>query len=266
MKTKDNKPVSGTGEWAAHVQNIQNGCEHDCKYCYAKTQAIRFGKNTSEGWKTPVENPGVLDKVYGKKNGTIMFPTTHDITPLNIVRCGNILIKMLEAGNKVLIVSKPHFDCIADLCDMLEDYREQILFRFTIGSADDAVLKFWEPNAPSFADRLDCLKYAFKAAYYTSVSCEPMLDASVDKVVDKVRAYVTDSIWIGKPNKLMLRTQMNGASADTMEAAEKWMAIYTDEFIQNLYDKYKSDPLVKWKDSIKQVVGLERPMVKGLDK
>ena len=27
----------GTQEWAASNVNIQDGCEHDCRYCYAKS-------------------------------------------------------------------------------------------------------------------------------------------------------------------------------------------------------------------------------------
>ena len=43
------KPAHGTGEWAAGNVNIQNGCEHNCLYCYAKAMAIRFRRNTPEG-------------------------------------------------------------------------------------------------------------------------------------------------------------------------------------------------------------------------
>ncbi len=41
------KPPTGTQEWAASNVNIQDGCEHDCRYCYAKTMAIRFKRATA---------------------------------------------------------------------------------------------------------------------------------------------------------------------------------------------------------------------------
>ena len=72
-------------------------------------------------------------------------------------------------------------------------------------------------------------------------------------------------VWIGKPNKLMLRAKMNGADPETLVASEKWLAIYTDDFIWSLYRRYKDDPMVKWKDSIKQVVGIESPEKVGMD-
>ena len=43
------------------------------------------------------------------------------------------------------------------------------------------------------------------------------------------------------------------------------MATQNDEAIRALYARYHKDPLVKWKDSIKAVVGLARPNVAGLD-
>ena len=60
MKTKpewsDNKPrmtidegqkpfrTKGTEEWADKNINITRGCEYDCPYCYAKRNALRFGR------------------------------------------------------------------------------------------------------------------------------------------------------------------------------------------------------------------------------
>ena len=35
--------------------------------------------------------------------------------------------------------------------------------RFSIGACDDQILSFWEPNAPNFEERKQCLKYAYKA-------------------------------------------------------------------------------------------------------
>ncbi len=40
----------------------------------------------------------------------------------------------------------------------------------------------------------------------------------------------------------------------------------SDEFIWDLYSRYKDNPKVKWKDSIKKIVGLEVATEPGLDK
>ena len=90
----------------------------------------------------------------------------------------------------------------------------------------------------------------------TSVSCEPMLDDKIDQVIDKVLPYVTETIWIGKPNKLNERLSMNGFKNDvaTMDCARGLMKIFSDGYIMNLFEKYRKNPKIMWKDSIKKVV------------
>ena len=56
-----------------------------------------------------------------------MFPSTHDITPFYLPAALVTLKALLDKGNKVLIVTKPHMECITPLCAELAIYREQIL-------------------------------------------------------------------------------------------------------------------------------------------
>jgi len=195
-----------------------------------------------------------------------MFPTSHDIDPTNLDACLTVLRAMLGAGNDVLIVSKPHLICIRRLCGELGAYKSQITFRFTIGSASDRVLKAWEPNAPSFSERIASLKLAFNSGFQTSVSCEPMLDGNIHEVISKVTPYVTDSIWLGIANRLRGQIAINCPDDEkVMAMANDLIGLMSDEFIHSLYARYKSDSTIKWKDSIKKVVGIERPIEKGLD-
>lgn len=261
----ENKPVFGTYEWASYNVNCINGCSSNCKYCYSKTNAIKRGIKTKENWAQEVVNQKAVDKKYYEKNGTIMAFTQHDISKSNIDACLIVLKKLLKAGNKVLIVSKPHLYCIMKLCKELNIYKDNMLFRFTIGSADNEVLKFWEPNAPDFKERFASLQRAFYLGFQTSVSCEPMLDGEINKVVELVKPYTTDAIWLGKMNFAEDRLRING-ELEAIEKAKELMKLQSDDFIKNLYETYKDDPQVKWKDSIKQIVGLERFTEAGLDK
>jgi len=262
---KQDRAVFGTKEWASSTINIQIGCEHGCKYCYAKTKHVEFGRSLTYDWETPV----IKARLQGvnKREGTIMFPSTHDITPNNISQVSVILLRMLEKGNNVLLVSKPHFTCIQGICKIAEPYKKQLLFRFTIGSVDDEVLSFWEPHAPSFKERLESLKYAFEHGFKTSVSSEPMLDERIHCVVEAVENYVTDSIWIGKMNFAEERVRKNGFTDDvTIEKVKKltaWQNI--DENIWDIYYKFRRHPKIKWKESIKKVLGIEVPTEAGLD-
>jgi DNA repair photolyase len=186
-----------------------------------------------------------------------MFPSSHDITPINLSSSIKLLQKLLEAGNEILIVSKPHLSCIKEICSTCKDYKSQVLFRFTIGSADNKTLKIWEPNAPSFEERLECLKYSYEQGYQTSVSCEPMLDNQISAVIEAVIPYVTDAVWIGTINNLMRHLIISGIdSPEVLAQAEILLAGQNVEEIKRLYNKYKDVDKIKWKSSIKKIIGI----------
>lgn len=274
------KSVSGTREWAASSANCMTGCANGCLYCYAKANAVRFGKATPANWTEEK-----LDSIPAarKHKGTVMFPTKHDITLTNWQHCCHSLQNLLSAGNNVLVVSKPKPQVVRALCNTLSNesdwahmnWRDQVLFRFTIGSMDPERLAFWEPNAPTFAERLYSLMWAIENGWKTSVSMEPMLDleaADVIRTAKTVAPYVSDSIWIGKANKLRSRCETNAGEMATGVLAfniAKLEQAWTDENVQLLRMLVTASPAlvpkVKWKESIKKVLGIEIPDEPGLD-
>jgi len=184
-----------------------------------------------------------------------MFPTTHDITPEELQPCLTVLGKLLSTGNEVLVVSKPHLDCIQAICDLFNEYQAQILFRFTIGADDDGLLRYWEPGAPNFAERLMCLKLAYARGFATSVSMEPMLDvAHAPRLVHRLLPFITETIWLGKMNGISCRVR-----AETDEDRRRIDAIIAeqnDSAIKALHAELSGNPQVYWKDSIKRVIGI----------
>jgi DNA repair photolyase len=226
--------------------------------------AVKFNQIKKNDWENPTIRLDDVNKKISKwSESLVMFPSSHDITPNNINEAVIVLKKILEAGNEVLIVSKPHYDCIKKICDTFIDYKDKILFRFTIGSYDNDVLKFWEPNAPELDERMKSLKYAFNSGYNTSVSCEPMMDNKVDKVIDAVKPFVTETIWLGKVNLMWSRlnrnTDMNDELVKRAKQLEQWQS---DANIKLLYDKYKNDTMIRWKESIEKVVGVAKKKTK----
>jgi len=264
---KEGKKVSGTNEWSVMTLNFMKGCMHDCKYCYAKEQGIRFKRNTPDNWVNEQVNPKVFNKKFKKVEGRIMVPSTHDLTPDNIEYSIEFLRKILLSGNEVLIVSKPHLEVIRRVCEEFGEYRDKILFRFTIGSNDSEILKFWEPGAPGYDERRDSLIHAFNKGFSTSVSIEPILDMkNIDVLINDLIDYVSDSIWLGKMNFLFKRLKMNGFSdSDTLKMGGELIGSQSDDAIKDLYNRWKDTPQIKWKESIKKVVNIEVSTVKGLD-
>lgn len=245
---------TGTHEWAEVTENIARGCPNDCLYCYAATNANRFKLRQRSHWKTEELTKRAAIASYPAKGGVIMFPSAHDITPFNVEAFIRVARLMLAAGNKLLIVSKPRLDCIRQVAAALQDHKPAILFRFTIGTTDTAVAAHWEPGAPAPTERLDALKLAHAAGYRTSVSAEPLLGGLevARRLLDAVRPYVTDTVWIGKMNKIRARVDMsvpaNKEQALAIEQAQ------TDDEVQRLFGELDGDPLVRWKDSIHEVM------------
>jgi len=88
--------------------------------------------------------------------------------------------------------------------------------------------------------------------YQTSVSAEPLLDKNVDQLINQLSHYVTETIWIGKPNLLLSRTKINGfGDLETIERCNELMSWITDpDFLLDLFYRYKANPMICWKDGL----------------
>jgi DNA repair photolyase len=251
-------------DWTVYSVNCCSGCSNNCRYCYAKGMAVRFGQLTPEDWPLERVRPKDVAKKYRLYKGRVMFPSSHDITPKNMDACLTDLGKLVAAGNEILVVSKPRLACTQQLCHSFKHAKGQILFRFTIGAMDDTILRFWEPGAPSYGERLASLVHAFETGYRTSVSIEPMLDSDhTVELVDSLYPFVNDTIWLGVMNHIKKDVQID--SPETAQAVEAIMAGQADDRIREIYNNLKDCPKIRWKSQIKRVVGLPMPQDAGMD-
>ena len=246
---------TGTGEWAKETHNAAVGCPHDCVYCYARFNARHLGWIDSlEAWKDMRLLPERVEQAAYKFHDTsVMFPSTHDITPEILPEALQILRNLLGARNKVLFVSKPHLEVILAICQEFGAYKGQLEFRFTIGGSA-ATCALLEPAAPSPEERIAALRHAFDAGYATSVSMEPMLEPNdaMCALVDRVAPYVTGTTWLGKLNRGVPKyLQARPGIKDALCAIR---AGQSDELILQLHDRLDGNPKVRWKDSIKDVL------------
>lgn len=245
---------TGTAEWAEVNENICVGCPNDCLYCYSAERMSRLKVRPRENWSQERLTKKASRKSYPARNGVVMFPSTHDITPFNVEDYIRVAKLILEKGNKLLIVSKPRLECMRRLLFELAPFKGQILFRFTIGTVLDSVSRLWEPGAPLPAERVESLKLARAFDFQTSISIEPMLAGveSTIAVVDEVRPYVTDTIWIGKMNKVNLR--VDATDPVIKHAVDGILEMQNDYQIMRLFRFYEADQMIRWKDSIKVVL------------
>ncbi len=241
------------------------GCPHDCRYCYARIAALKKGLiDSPRQWSRTriVDQAVAADSI--RYPGQVMFPTAHDIVEENLEASMRVIDGLLAAENQVLVVSKPSVSCIAKVCRRFHRQRRQILFRFTITARNTEILSFWEPGAPGYCERLDSLKVAFEQGFETSVSVEPILDmADLVEMITELEPYVSHSIWLGKMNKVEERVIIDGA--EVAAEVERISSEQRDESIRDLYESLQHKPLIRWKESIKQVIGLPLAARSGLD-
>jgi hypothetical protein len=244
---------NGVGEWATHSYNIAKGCDNGCQYCYAKAMAKRTGRISEDAeWEVPSVE---MDKteIYEKVDGTVMFPSTHDITPTTLNAYLTTAENILRSGNRLLIVSKPSMQCIPALCASLLPYREEITFRFTVSTMDENTTSLLEPGAPSPEERITCLKHAYEMGFKTSVSSEPLLGGlqTAQAIYASTEPFITENIWFGKLNKPPIKNQ----PSPVVEKLAWIKQQQTDDRIKGMHLVFAECNKVQWKDSIQKVIG-----------
>jgi hypothetical protein len=237
-----NKPKTGTHEWAGSTVNIQTGCENNCRYCYAKRMAARFHRISPEvGWEHPEINTTKVAHIlesFGKRKGTVMFPSAHDLTDHNYIDAYACMAKILGVGNQLLIVTKPNLAVIRRLCEtktFSESFKDQIEWRLTIGTSSDLKRAEWEPQASTIFDRMLALNFLLEKGFKVSVSCEPLLDRDGTVIDYLLRMFPTlSTIWVG-----------------AMQYTKNAPVLQYEEIFQ----RYCSNMKIKWKDSfVKRLV------------
>jgi DNA repair photolyase len=255
---------TGTKEWADATVNCTTGCVHDCHYCYAKAMAIRFRRATPATWSNMVPRPWdkIIASIPKRSATTIMFPSAHDITPKNLELCCKTLREILYYGHRVVLVTKPHIECVKQICNEFKNRKDQILWRFTIGARVTEILQFWEPAAPSFYERMHCLEHAFMNGWQTSVSMEPVLcthEYWADMNVCTVDPLVTQDIWVGFGRNMAARCRRNGAPQEVIVEAERMGRTQNVTLAERLQHEIGANKKVRYKDSIRELLEKGEP-------
>ena len=84
--------TSGTKEWRPNNENCIEGCSNDCRYCYAKKNAIRFGRRDPGSWK-------IIDH-----NGDYRYGNTFLNPPYSAAKIYAFMQKAYEESQKGAIV------------------------------------------------------------------------------------------------------------------------------------------------------------------
>lgn len=247
-------------DWRGKAVNFCSRCSNNCLYCYIKDMALtyRWKWANLKNWEDMIVREIDVNKKHKEYGVQVMVPSSHDITPQVLTPALKVLHNLLDAGNKrLLIVTKPHFECIKKICDEFSSEKDKFILRFTIGSLNDEILSYWEPGATKHVERLKCLAHAYDSGFTTSISIEPMLDhANLEDLIDQVSKYVNQTIWLGLMNpKLYFLKQHLGAHFQ-----HRLDEIYANETVEKLaviYEKFKANPKIRFTGSFREKLKLD---------
>jgi len=191
-----------------------------------------------------------LAAISARPKEIIRFPRLHEITQWTLESDCQELTGILQQGNAVRIGYKPHPNHVEILCNTFQQYRHQISFEFSIGSADSNILSLWEWGAPGFEERLESLRLAKDSGFHTSVLCAPMLDSRVEVLIEKIAPLVTQNIRLELPATAKTLNPARPGDSCLINQGRSLEALFTADRITELYSKYKDYEKIQWGDLI----------------
>jgi DNA repair photolyase len=226
IKVKTILSTSKVYDW---VINPYVGCQHGCSYCYARFMKRFTGHK--EPWGEFVDvKINAADLLYGeitkKKRGRVWVSGVCDpYQPLearyNLTRqCLEIL-----AQNNWPVTIQTRSPLVLRDIDILKEMQD-LEAGLSVTTADDAIRKIFEPNAPPISDRINALDELHKAGIKTYAMVAPMLPGA-EKLADLLK---------GKIDFLLL-DRMNYHYADWVYRKYGLEDKITDDFFQQTSKK-----------------------------
>jgi DNA repair photolyase len=205
-----------------YVINAYTGCQHACSYCYAKFMKRFTGHQ--EPWgefvDVKVNAPDLLRRQIVKKQPARVWVSgvCDPYQPLEARyqltrQCLEIL-----AQNDWPVVIQTRSPLVLRDMDILQKGK---FFEvgFSVTTADDAIRKLFEPNAPSIQERLRALDELHRAGIRTYAMIAPMLPGAED----------LPALLAGKIDRV-LWDRMNYHNADWVYRQNGLQAKNTDEY------------------------------------
>lgn len=242
--------TKGTKEWAKSNVNFQSGCSEGCEYCYSRLMANKFGWKLWDDWTNPRIRFKDINRRYKKRNGRVMFPSSHNIDPCNYIHAVNTIHRLADAGNEILVVMKPRAEVIKEMCMCLGNNLKFVEFRFTITTLSSDLQQVFEPNAPSINTRFIAIQEAllYISPNRLSVSIEPFLDRNPLDLINELMVYgvYDNKIWLGPMNHI---SQLCKLSPVVKRLIGYLRDIYDYRNLQHIYDRIKDLQLnIQFKD------------------
>lgn len=183
--------------------NPYTGCQHNCKYCYARLFMKRYSGHT-EPWgefvDVKVNAPELLKKQLVKaRRGDIWISSVTDpYQPLEakFELTRQCLKELVKRQFPVSIQTKS--DLVLRDLDLIQEF-EEIQAGFTIGTDDEKIAKLFEPNASTVRQRISALEKIHSEGIRTFAFIGPILPGNPEKLVESLAGKV-DKVLIDRMN------------------------------------------------------------------
>jgi DNA repair photolyase len=209
VKEIRSKTILSASKIQDYVINPYVGCQHGCRYCYARY--IKKFTGHKEAWgdfiDIKINASDLLQiEIKKKKRGRVWVSGLCDpYQPLErkyqlTRRCLSILV-----DNKWPVSVQTRSPLVLRDIDILKR-GEDFEVGFSITTADDAIRKIFEPVAPSVRERIDALEELHTSGIRTFVMIAPMLPGAEDLpsaltgkvdsiLVDRLNYHYADAIF-----------------------------------------------------------------------
>lgn len=218
IKEVHSKTIISSSKVYPYVINPYVGCQYGCLYCYARFMKKYSGHREPWGQfvDIKVNAPGLLIKeISRKKPGKVWISGVCDpYQPLEAeYKLTRQSLKVLAEKSWPVVVQTKSPLVIRDL-DILKEGND-FEVGFSIATADDAIRKLFEPDAPNIQERILALDQLHQAGIRTYAMIAPILPGAgglvgilkgkVDFVImDRMNYHYADWIYrkYGLENKM----------------------------------------------------------------
>lgn len=194
------------------------GCEHDCRYCYAKS-LLDFRGLWHPNDVHVADESKVLRKIAKLQPGSVvrMGGMTDDFAPVEARnRISEAAIKALnDRGVHQLIVTKSPMIASAEYMDVLS--RGLAHIQITVTTTDREFARWVEPGAPSPKSRIEAVKKLQDEGFDVQLRMSPFLKYDLEEldgidraVVEFLRVNTWIERWVGDYIDLSRHTLKDG--------------------------------------------------------
>jgi DNA repair photolyase len=201
IKETQPKTILSKSKIYPYVINPYTGCQHACSYCYARFMKRVTGHTEPWGQFVDVKitAPDLLRvEIVKKKPGKVWVSGVCDpYQPLEVKyqltrQCLEILA---QQGWPVAVQTRSPL-VLRDI-DILKSGKD-FEVGFSVPTADDAIRKLFEPQAPAIAARVDALEELHRVGIRTFVMIAPMLPGAED--LPEILAGKIDRVLVDRMN------------------------------------------------------------------